>query len=505
MAHRRFTSWGMVLLLMGVGAATAAAADTRLVEAVSARDSAAVKALIDKHADVNGALADGTTALLVAAQMGDVPVGEALIKAGANVESANRYGATPLWAAASNGNAAMVEKLLAAGANPNKAALQGEPPLLAAARAGSLEAVKALLAKGADANATEAYRGQTALMWAVGGHEPHADVAKLLLEGGADANVRSKGGFTALLFASRQGDMESVRVLMDHGAQTDPPKTTSAVLTAINNGFFDIARYLVEKGANANGNVGGVVESESKVAGGPPTGGGFTPLHRLVIRRAQLRSESSTAVNEGGDSLALMKALLDHGANPNAKTPKVPPKPIDREPSARPDIDEIEPSFVTPLWFAASAADVAAMKLLVAAGADPKLAAQDGTTPLIVAAGLGQAYRGAGLARNRNSQAEAVEAVKLLLEWGNDINAANKHGQTPLHGAADGVNVQVLQFLLDHGAKVDAKDEIGRTAYRIVDDHRTDIYRSNQNLLPANIEASWQLLRKVNGEKVSQQ
>jgi len=195
-------------------ASFSAAVDSRLVEATEKGDKEAVRSLLKQHADVNSPQADGATALAWAAHWDDLETADLLIRAGANVNAANDYGITPLLLACTNGSAAMVEKLLAAQANPNAASWAGETVLMRCARTGNLDAVKSLLARGADVRAKETQHAHTALMWAVAAKHP--EVARVLLEHGADVNARSSTGFTPLLFAAQQGDMECVRILLPH-------------------------------------------------------------------------------------------------------------------------------------------------------------------------------------------------------------------------------------------------------------------------------------------------
>ena len=511
---------GVVLLLASTGLA-AGGSDTRVAEAVKDRDRSAVAALLDQHADVNTPLADGTTALHWAVYWSELSTANLLIQSGANVNAANRYGATTLWMACTEGNAAIVEMLLQAGANPNLSALGGEPVLMSAARAGSVDAVKALLAHGADVNAMESRHGQTALMWAVGGRDQHPEVVQALLEHGAAVNVRSRGGFTPLLFAARQGDVAATKLLVEAGGNvnekavlpdgqrpailgssnwTMPSADTSSVLTmAIGNGHHELATFLLKSGANPN------AASEpypyrlrpSVSISGEALKPGFTPLHALIYRRAQSRGS-----DEEDRSLALMTVLIAHGADPNERLPSV-TAPVPLQPSPQPVISFVELGGVTPFWSAANTLDIDAMRLLVANGADPGLTSMENTTPLMVAAGLGYSTRGpsGGLGRRGRVNAEGVEALKLLLEWGGDVNAVNDHGQTALHGAAFAAAHVAVQFLVDNGARTDLKDAIGRRPLEVADDNTKDEYRpSLQNHNPIDIDRTWSLLRQLTGE-----
>ena len=503
---------------------SAAGSDSRLAEAVKDRDHARVTTLLEQDADVNSPLADGTTALHWAVYWNDVSTVDRLIRAGARVDAANRYGATPLWMACTDGNAAIVQMLLKAGANPNLPALGGEPVLMAPARAGSAEAVRALLAHGADVNAKESRQGQTALMWAVGGHDQHPAVVQVLLEHGADVNVRSRGGLTPLLFAVRQGDVETTRLLVQAGANindratlpegqqltmigyvtTPSADTSTALMMALKNGRYELATFLLESGADPNAAAEPYpyrFRPASSVRG-DALKPGFTPLHAIVHRRARSRGAS-----EDQRSMAVMKALIAHGADPNARTPSV-TAPVPLQPSPQPVISFVELGGVTPFWIAANTLDLEALRLLVAAGADPRLKSMENTTPLMVAAGLGYSTRGpsGGLGRRGRVNTQGVEALKLLLEWGSDVKAVNDHGQTALHGAAFAAAHSAVQFLVDNGARTDLKDAMGRRPLEIAEDNTKDEYRpSLQNHQPADIERTVTLLRQLTGERSAQQ
>jgi ankyrin repeat protein len=457
--------------------------------AVHNRDRAAVRSLLKQHADVNQPAPDGTTALHWAAHWNDSETAVLLIGAGAKVNALNRYGATPLWVAASIGNAAVVTTLLRAGADPNAISLKGETPLIVAALAGSVQTVEALLERGADVNAREAWRGQTALMMAVGQHEPQPAVARVLCDRGADVNIRSTGGMTALLFAVRQNDVESTRLLLNAGANVNDRAVgdLNALRVAIDNRHFALAELLIEKSADVN----------------VPDKNGFTPLHAAIQTRAGGNPERGGA-RDGTDGEAtthLLKSLLARGADPNARLPlkRLPPN---FNPDGYPQINNVQYGGATPFWIAAHLADLEAMRLLAAAGADPKLSSMESTTPLMVAAGLGYGTRGptSRLGGRRLDTEEAVIAVvKQLLEWGNDINAVNDNGQNALHGATAAANASVAQFLIDHGIRLDQQDKLSRTPFTMADEHRTDKYRTNQSLTPERISATYALLRKLTG------
>lgn len=424
------------LTLLALAGITARAGDVRLVDAVEKQDKQTVAALLRQHIDVNARQPDGATALHWAVHWNDVALVDSLVRAGANMNAANDLGATPLYLACRQANGPLVEKLLEAGANPNAALPNGETAIMTAAASGSVQAVKALLDHGAQVDAKENDRGQTALMWAAS--QQHSEVVRLLIEHHADVDARSKTGFTPLLFAARAGDLESARVLLAAGARindttpdgTSPLLVASASVVAIASKDYrlnvspsdheKLALFLLKKGADTS----------------KTDGLGRTPLHAAV---------------ETG-KVELVKALLAHGADPNARMTK--------DESPLPGDYVARNGFVgaSAFWVAARASDLNLMRILVAAGADPKLPNRDNVTPLMVAAGATQT-------ENRlPPESQVLAGVKLCLDLGNDVNVAGRNGQTALHVAAALGEDDVIQFLFDHGAKLGAKDRLGHTA-----------------------------------------
>jgi ankyrin repeat protein len=428
-----------------------ASPDSPLTAAVKRGDTAAVRALLQKKADVNAPEADGTTALHWAAHRDDTATADVLIRAGAEVDAANRYGVRPIALAAVNGNAAMIELLLEAGANPNLAQPEGETPLMTAARSGNALALQVLLAHGADVKARERWRGQDALTWAAG--EGHIRAAQLLLAHGADVNARSNDGYTPLAFAARQGHSDLVKVLLEAGANiNDTTKAGPGPLTlAIHNSHWDIAALLLEKGADPNINASG-----------------STPLHLAIqVRDPHVEFFDAPPSTSTLESLDVIKMLLDRGVDVNARMTR-------QFPGLQGPLD-MPLVGATPFFVAAKSADVEVMRLLLKHGADPLLATQGKATPLMAAAGVGF-RQGASL----RTEAEALEAVKLAFEHGGNVNAANAIGFTALHGAAiRGANA-IVKFLVEKGARLDAKDKIGRTPFMIAEEGAGDSTQRRQ-------------------------
>jgi ankyrin repeat protein len=432
------------------------AADTRLADAVEARQKDTVRSLIAQKADVNVAQPDGTTALHWASRQDDVETVDLLIHAGANVKAANRFGATPLSLAALNGNAAIVDKLLGAGEDPNAViSVTGDTAFMVAARTGKTDAISSFLKHGADVNKTN-NEGQTALMWAASAK--NAAAVKLLIDNKADVNAKSHaapppkpldtifsapypvGGMNALLFAARQNDRESATILLDGGADVNQGAAdgTSPVLVAILNGHYALGSYLLARGANPNA----------------ADGKGRGALYAAVdMRNLEWSTRPAPPEKDAMTELDLISALIAHGADVNQRlTKKVPLR-------GQPSFDGRWANMIgaTPIWRAAQSDDVAVMKLLKEKGADPNIEATDHTTTLMVAAGVGWSD-----GQSHGSQAEAPEAIRLCIAWGGDVNAKNDVGYTALHGAAFRGANEVVKLLVEKGALMDVKNQEGR-------------------------------------------
>jgi uncharacterized protein len=436
-----------------------------LIEAAQNGNKAGVQLALRNHAYVNAAEHDGTTALHWAVRVDDVEIADILLAAGADAKAANQYGVTPLSLACTNGSAAMIEKLIKAGADPNTKSSEGETALMTASRTGKPDAVQILLKNGADVNAKETWRGQTALMWAAS--EGHTEVVEALLKAGADMHARSKapparinpyespvpeakiavaqggrGGtarptdFTPLLFAVRNGHIPVVKALLAAGA--DPNETladgTSALVLAAMNARYELGVVLLDHDARPNAN-----------------GSGFTALHQVVWTRRPNIHKTPAAVPSGNlDSIGFAKALVQHGADANARETK---EPNDG------NLGKLKRIGATPFLLAAKGADPEMMRVLLALGADPTLSTNEHITPLEAAAGVG-VYR---VAESPGTNEEAFECVKIAFEHGGEVNHIDDVGRTAMHGAAlRGAN-NIVQFLYDHGAKLDIVDKKGWT------------------------------------------
>jgi uncharacterized protein len=482
-------------LTMFVSAALLAAdSDFRLIEAAKSGDASVVRALLAQHVPTNAVDADGSTALHYAVRTDNVEIVDLLLATGADAKAASRYNITPLSLACGNGNTAIIERLLKAGAGANSTSEEGQTALMTAALTGEADAVKVLLAHGAKVNIQEPVRGQTALMWAAS--EGNTAAVELLIEFGADVKTKSKSGFTPLLFAVRNGHSDTAEALLAHGANANDTARdgTSALNVAVVNAHFKIAAVLLNHGADPNA---------------PDARG--SALHTLTWLRKPgsdggngLGKRSWAPPLPTGDmsALELAKALLEHGANPNLRI-NIKERTFDEGGTSRnPPLIHLGRHYLTfsgatPFYLAARNGDAPYMRLLAEHGADTKMPNVLGITPLIAAAGLDYWEGESAGPYTGVTETERLEAVKLAIELGNDINAAaifgdyrmdgtpeymllyyplnmkdlagtvpgdpRWSGSTALHAAVVSGQPSIVQYLVDHGAKLDAKTRTGWT------------------------------------------
>lgn len=464
----------LLTLLMPAGA-VAATADVRLVDAAKNQDQKTIQSLVSQHADVNSRSDDGSTALLWAAHWNDLDAAGLLLRAGADANAANDFRMTPLSQACVNGSAALVELLLKSGANPNTAIATGETPLMTCAKSGNVEAVRTLIAQDAAVNAKEPIQNQTALMWAAA--EQHPTVVKALIEAHADLLAHSKKGYTALHFAAREGDQETVRLLLAAGVdvnlrtQPDASDTESGaetlvagrgrtrvrggsfyrknpstagytpLLVATVRGQVPLALFLLDQGADPN-----VLDA------------GFTPLHwasttweGFTANPVYGFENPMAGIPDRQAKLQFVKVLLAHGANPNARMTKTQPT------FASGFLDAVG---ATPFLLASSVDDLEMMKLLLAAGANPKVPTASNTTAIMAATALHH-----GVGESPVTEMQAREAVKFLLDLGLDPKGATITGENALFGPAyRGWNTLLAQ-LIDLGVDVNAVSKAGVTPW----------------------------------------
>lgn len=490
-----------------------AAMDQSLIDAVRGQDKAAVQRLLKQKVDVNAAQPDGTTALSWAVNRDEVEIADLLLRAGAKPNAANEYGVTPLWLAADAANLPMVELLLNAGADARTSALNGETALMRAAHTGSMEIVQKLIARGADVNARDTAKGQTALMRAAAAKHPQ--IVSALIEHGADVKAYSAGGFTPLLFAAQQGDEETSRILLSMGADVnqamlktakkavaglyaptqDPPPDQGPVASVANLSEGEVPKGEQGRDLRPTAAVGGDLErtpvgtstplhiaiqaGHEKLAllllekGADPNAvdaAGMTPLHYALYKginsingTLQVSRPTETFLFRS-NMHSLIRALLDKGANPNAQISRYTVKNTDR----------MNLLGATPFLLAAASADPLAMKMLLDKGADPVLKTRDGTSPLMVAAGLARTKD-----RPKEDEKDALEAVRMTFELGNKPDDLTMDGMGAMHGAAlTGAN-DVIRYLVEHGADLNIKTKIGQVPLSVA-----------MGVYPINIPAS---------------
>jgi ankyrin repeat protein len=477
--------WRAMFAALAVAASTssgaAAATYSSIAEAAHSRDWPAVQAMARRQGtDVNAVGAEGSTALLFAVHAGETAVAKTLLDAGIDLSRQNVAGVSALQLAVTDGDTDMVRLLLAGGANARARDAAKESLLMLAARHGDGAMASALIAAGAEVDYVDPQFGQDALMIAV--RSGNAAVVEALIKAGAELNhqtppgpepttrapgagggstgegmIRSgvppegqrlagTGRMTALLYAARDGEADAARLLVKAGAQLELAEynAITPLLMAITNDHHDVARLLIQAGANVNA----------------ADWYGRQPLWAAVESRNRDVS-STTATTNGVDrdaALQTIELLVDKGADVNARTKHFPP----RMGGHSFNMSYVSTVGETPFFRAAFNNDLAVMRLLLAHKADPMLKTDSGTSPLMAAAGVnfvrGQTFVPGGYAAQR-------EAVKMLVELGADVNEVNEMGLAPVHGAAFRWSDDVISYLVEHGARLDIKDKVGRDAH----------------------------------------
>jgi uncharacterized protein len=472
-------AWLGAFSLLFIAVNAAAGSDVRLIEAVQNKDLRQVSSLLNQHVDVNARSGDGSTALLWAAHWDDLDTGSLLIRAGADPNAANDFHMNPLSQACTNGSAAFVGVLLKAGANPNMPIATGVPPIMTCARSGSVDAVRLLIAGDADVNAKEPAQNQTALMWAAAEHHP--DVVRMLIQAKANVQARTKNGFTALHFAAREGDIESARLLLSAGVNIDV-RSQPDVVTSAAEGEQDSRRSTSAGGTaqplagrralSATGSDGAtpllVATMRSQVPmalflleqGADPNIGdaGLAPLHWAsstwengTANPVYGFDEPMAGISDRQSKLQLVKSLLSHGANPNARMTRTKPAFTGGY------TDSVG---ATPFLLASSVDDVEMMRLLLSAGADPKLVTATNTTALMAATGLNHS-----IGESAVTEQQAIEAVKLLLDLGIGAGGVTTYNENALFGPAYRGWNTLLELLIEKGADVNVVSKAGVTPW----------------------------------------
>lgn len=461
---------------------TALLAQTPVHDAVQTRDDARLAQVLANGANADQRDALGVTPLHLAAWKGSAGSVALLLRHDANPDARNHYGVSPLELAIGQRDADKVRVLLEAGADPGTARHSGESMLMLAAETGNTAIVQALLEHGAEVDMRDPHYGQTALMFAA--RAGHAAAAELLLQHGADPDAATTimpapafvapnsvpgfgfgvgilrggvpadrgrrepqpGGMTPMLYAARHDHGAVARVLLQHGASIDQAEANGIwpLLMAISNDNPAMAHLLLEQGARVNGQ----------------DWYGRSPLWEAVNVR-NLYVHNATFVNgiDRAPYLPLIEALLQRGADVNARTKETPP--------FRHHLLEITGSLEwvdftgqTPFLTAALAGDVTVMQLLLDHGVDPHIHTYEGTSALMAAAGVNWVVAQTWT----EGPEQLLEAVKLCHALGMDVNQANSMGITALHGAANRGSNDIIEYLVASGADLTHADNEGRTA-----------------------------------------
>ena len=489
----------LTCVLCAISSLTAKAAADRLADAIEKGDRQSALEMIQRGTPVNSTQPDGTTPLHWAVYRVDEELVKALLARGAKADVANAYGASPLSEAARVANLSLVGMLLDGGADANRANEDGETPLMLAARSGAVKVAELLVQHGAEVNARERFRDQTALMWAAAESQP--EMVSYLISKGAAVNVRAKandwpnqmtseprvqyrptGGLTPMLYAARAGCQACVEALLKGNADIDLPNPDgmTPLMMAIDNSHYTVAQYLLDHGAN------------------PHTWDwwGRTPLYVVVNMRG---GPDSNAGPREPASLDLVHALLKAGVNPNHQLNMIQPS---RNGNSGRFKDDLLNTGATPLLRAAQTFDNEVVRALLDHGALVDLPNAMGVTPLMATAGVGtrtgQSVLGPG--PPGDVEAKSIQTMDILVKAGANVNAritdttsltariartstmTNREGQTALFFAAQTGRANVVRFLLEHGADVNAMGDSGKAILTAAKDNAevTKLIRSAQ-------------------------
>ena len=510
--QRSKVGWSAAVVWLAL--ASSAQAQSPLADRIQSGDRRAAQELLAKGGDVNQTQADGTTPLHWAVYRFDRELVQTLLKKGARVNVVNRYGASPLSEAVRVANVEITEMLIEAGADANVENEDGQTPLMLAARTGNVALATRLVQRGADVNRRERFRGQSAVMWAAA--QNHPEMVAFLISKGADLTVRAQandwetqisseprvqyrptGGLTPLLYAARAGCLGCVKAMLDAGADKDRPNPDgmTPMIMALDNGYPAVAQQLLDRGAN------------------PHTWDwwGRTPLYVAITMRGGL---DGRAGSRSPESLAFVKALLATGVNVNAQLAFKEPSRGGRDNRFR---DDLLTTGATPLLRAAQTFDNDVVRLLLERGALVDLPNASGVTPFMAAAGVGTRTGGGVLGPGvpDNVISLSLETMEILRQAGADVNAritdvtsltariarantlTGRQGQTTLFVVAETGRTEVVKYLLEHGAKTDLVDDMGRSPIDLVEGARGGRADNRSKEIAA-------LLQKVSGARTTQ-
>jgi ankyrin repeat protein len=447
---------------------------TALIWAASNGDVKLTGALLRAHANPSAAMENGMTPLLLACQNGNADLVKELLKAGADPNQTLTNGETPLMMAARTGSVPVMAQLLAKGVKvDDKEKLRGTTALMWAAANSNTEAVRFLISKGADIGARSgttapgrapylAPPGRNRIQDFINGKgitfegvKASADAKAQAEEDGilAKERVYAKkslaafpldqpakpapkrwGGLTPLQFAVRQGSMDTVKTLVEAGADVNQRSEFgwTALLVATQNRYYKIGVFLLDHGADPN------IANE----------GGWTPLYIATDNR-NIEGGDYPTRKPDMDHMDYIKRLFASHANPNLRM---------RSSTETRTIfthQWLLEEGATPFLRAAQSGDLVLMKLLLDHGADPKINTQDGVTPLMVASGIGWVE---GVTYEWSPK-QTLDTVKMLLDLGADVNAQDRiDGRTALMGAAHKGRNDVIELLVQHGADLSLRD-----------------------------------------------